>query len=115
MQFGSNTIRADSIEDRQLTVDDMQGMFLLLGIGVTFAATSLVRECILGYQCFEKMKARSRQPSIPSIKLTPCEDNAFQGSEYIQKLSEVCRRTVSASLSFGEFALDKLNSRRNSH
>ncbi|XP_065202562.1 ionotropic receptor 21a [Planococcus citri] len=113
--FGTNIIRSDSIEDRQLTVDDMQGMFLLLGIGVSFAAASLLRECALGYQCFEKIKARSQRPSIPSIRLTPCEDSLFQGSLYVQQLSDACRRTVSASISFGEFALSKMNSRRNSH
>lgn len=118
-QLGSNTLRQEAPEDRQLTVDDMQGMFLLLGIGITFAATSLMRECWYGYQCCIKARNRSRfttpSPSIPSIRLTPCEDTDFQGEQYLHKLSAAYRRTVSASICMSDYITEKMNARRFSH
>lgn len=54
--------------DRQLTVDDMQGMFLLLGVGIGMAFASVIEECFSGYNFCQRIKTASR---IPSIILTP--------------------------------------------
>lgn len=110
----SRTLRAEAPEDRQLTVDDMQGMFLLLGIGLSFAGASLMRECWNGYKCCDKAKLRSHRgtPSVPSINVTPCDDVRFQNSKYVTKISDTYRRAISASISVRDFVTEKLTDKR---
>ncbi|KAJ3639554.1 hypothetical protein Zmor_002908 [Zophobas morio] len=62
--FGNN-LRSLSVEDRALTLDDTQGMFLLLGIGFLLGGASLLSEWMGG--CLHLCK-RKRDQSGSSIQ-----------------------------------------------
>lgn len=63
---GGSKIKALKVEDRALTLDDTQGMFLLLGIGFLFGGASLLSEWFGG--CFNlcKRRKKTRPNSISS-------------------------------------------------
>lgn len=113
MQGASTGLKNEAPEDRQLTLDDVQGMFLLLGIGMNFAAASLIRECWMGYRCCRPSRIlRSHRSSIPSIEITPCSSS--EDIPFTEKIVAYCERAVSAGISAGKERL--LNSvRRFSH
>lgn len=97
----STGLKNDAPEDRQLTLDDVQGMFLLLGIGMNFAAASLIRECWYGYRCCRPSRIlTSRRSSIPSIEITPCSTD--EDDTFAQKIVAYCERAVSAGISAGK-------------
>ncbi|KAK7603162.1 hypothetical protein V9T40_003161 [Parthenolecanium corni] len=100
--MGASTgLKNDAPEDRQLTLDDVQGMFLLLGIGMNFAAASLIRECWYGYRCCRPSRIlTSRRSSIPSIEITPCSTD--EDDTFAQKIVAYCERAVSAGISAGK-------------
>lgn len=62
------SLRTLSVEDRALTLDDTQGMFLLLGLGFLIGGSSLVSEVLGG--CFKFCK-RKRPDSTSSIQSNP--------------------------------------------
>ncbi len=98
LQGGTGGLRHEAPEDRQLTVDDMQGMFLLLGIGLVFAGVALLQECWVGYQCCDDSKSiRSQRSSIPSIVLTPCSDSGTENDTFVRRVSIMCQRAFSAA------------------
>lgn len=75
----------------------MQGMFLLLGIGLIMAASALLSECFKGYQCWDDVKSiRSRRTPIPSIVLTPCGDEFDPNTTFARRASDFCVRAISA-------------------
>lgn len=91
----------------------MQGMFLLLGLGICLAVAALFRECWIGYECCKEIKMKtSRHPSVPSIVLTKCDsnfDNDMNRVSVSSKLSLVCSRAVSATFAFGGNSYRKIH------
>lgn len=78
-------------EDRALTLDDTQGMFLLLGAGFLAGAASLFSEIVGGcFKCCKKVKKRERRDSIDSnprchSELTPREKlNSMQDGNNVR-------------------------------
>ncbi|PZC85612.1 hypothetical protein B5X24_HaOG200983 [Helicoverpa armigera] len=73
---GSGTIKIPSAEEKGLTLEDTQGMFLLLGAGFIIAATALVSEWMGGFtrRCrFQRkvdtpISVNSREHLIPTPK-----------------------------------------------
>ncbi|KAG8267452.1 hypothetical protein J6590_052074 [Homalodisca vitripennis] len=62
LQVSGGGINIQPPEERQLTLDDTQGMFLLLGIGFGLAIIALMTEC-----CVYVWTKRTRVLSVPSI------------------------------------------------
>lgn len=79
------------MEDRALTLDDTQGMFLLLGAGFLAGAASLFSEFVGGcFKCCKKTKKSKSSDSIASNprwhdELTPREKlNSLQDASNVQ-------------------------------
>ncbi|CAH0695011.1 unnamed protein product [Spodoptera exigua] len=60
---GSGTIKIPSAEEKGLTLEDTQGMFLLLAAGFTIAATALVSEWMGGFTRRCRFKKKSDTPT----------------------------------------------------
>nr|CAH7764869.1 unnamed protein product [Callosobruchus chinensis] len=60
-----------SYEDRALTLDDTQGMFLLLGAGFLMGTASLISEIVGGCFNYCKSRFRKRKDSDASIESNP--------------------------------------------
>lgn len=86
--FG-NRLKSLTVEDRALTLDDTQGMFLLLGIGFVLGGASLLSEWMGG--CFNFCKGRRKKSSssiqsnyrshkapTPREKLDSVQYNSFE-------------------------------------
>lgn len=95
-----------SVEDRALTLDDTQGMFLLLGAGFLAGAASLFSEFVGGcFRCCKKIKKeKKRSNSIDSnprwhCELTPREKlNSLQDSSHVQNYLINLRGEADASV-----------------
>uniref|UniRef100_A0A2H1WG37 SFRICE007894.2 n=1 Tax=Spodoptera frugiperda TaxID=7108 RepID=A0A2H1WG37_SPOFR len=75
---GSGTIKIPSAEEKGLTLEDTQGMFLLLAAGFTIAATALVSEWMGGFTRRCRFQKKSETPtsvdSRENLIITPKTD-----------------------------------------
>lgn len=92
-------LRNEVLEDRQLTLDDMQGMFLLFGIGIVFASIALLHEIWNGYKCYNEIKTTAiHRTSIPSIILTSCTNNNEENKIFYKRFSVFYKRALSGNV-----------------
>lgn len=94
--YGSS-LQVLSVEDRALTLDDTQGMFLLLGIGFLIGAGSLLSEWLGGCVNFCKGKKRpsttsslesnyrSHDVPTPRQKLDSLQNNCLEPTKIIEE------------------------------
>lgn len=99
-------MRVLSAEDRALTLDDTQGMFLLLGAGFLAGAASLFSEWVGGcFRCCKKSKKGDRRDSIvsnprwhddptPREKLNSIQDSNHVVQNYLLKLRSKSEESV---------------------
>lgn len=77
-----------TVEDRALTLDDTQGMFLLLGAGFLIGAASLFSEWFGG--CFNLCKRRRSPSSAASIQSNPRSYDNLTPREKLNSISYNC-------------------------
>nr|QZH55074.1 ionotropic receptor 21a [Achelura yunnanensis] len=74
LSAGTGTLRAASVEEKGLTLEDTQGMFLLLGAGFVVAAGALISEWMGGISrrcCVIKKKSDSSSANSSRDLITP--------------------------------------------
>uniref|UniRef100_A0A1B6E574 Ionotropic glutamate receptor C-terminal domain-containing protein n=1 Tax=Clastoptera arizonana TaxID=38151 RepID=A0A1B6E574_9HEMI len=68
------SLRRTSVEDKQLTLDDFQGMFLLLGLGFAIAFFAMFFECAIFHYRKYNRKGQLDVSQVPSIFYTSCDE-----------------------------------------
>ncbi|CAG9796975.1 unnamed protein product [Diatraea saccharalis] len=87
LSAGSGGIRIVSVEEKGLTLEDTQGMFLLLGAGFLFAATALISEWMGGItrRCRLPKRipssANSQNQLLPPLDIENDVDMVTDGTE----------------------------------
>lgn len=81
------SLRTLNVEDRALTLDDTQGMFLLLGAGFLVGGAALLSEWFGG--CFNLCKRR-RSPSSYSIESNPRSYDTPTPRDKLNSISHYC-------------------------
>lgn len=97
----SDSLKITSIEEKGLTLEDTQGMFLLLGAGCLLAAIALLSEWMGGFSRRCRMIGKKRTPSKISTQQlynTPQNSMADQANkESLKRLHFISRSTSNES------------------